>query len=56
VVSHGLKRPVNTFEDALSIVGDGGGFSMHKAFCADNRAAESLSNGLVTKADAEKRY
>jgi hypothetical protein len=53
VVAGGDERGGESLVEGEPVVFDGGGFSVHKASGTDYTAAESLSNGLVSEADAQ---
>src|SRR3972149_12109779 len=50
-----LKRVFNAFEYGLAVVIYGRGLSVHKPRCPDNLCSISITNRLVSEADAEYR-
>lgn len=54
VVASGLKGLRHAFEHGGAAVVDHGGLAMHQAICPHDIAAEDMTDGLMTKADAEQ--
>ena len=53
VIAHGFKRRRNIFEDALSVVSDGGSLAVHETRSAVHFAAVDCAETLMPEADAK---